>query len=162
MTAPEKIWIDNQPYECHWCEGHITPDTAYFVGNYIRSDLYEAAQARIKKLEQLDSEAATHVESQIAMFKRFTGEPPYVGWRGLGLALKEELEAKDEHIKALESQLALAKIASEPLFSRRQLEDENAKLKTALNETADILNATGNPDLSNKLHAIAGGKDETK
>lgn len=51
MTAPEKIWIDDQPYECHWYEGHIAPDTAYFVGNYTRSDLYEAAQARIKELE---------------------------------------------------------------------------------------------------------------
>lgn len=58
-----------------------------------------AQEERITTLERLDSEASTHVESQIAMLPRFTGEEPYVGWKGLGLALKEELEAKS---KALE------------------------------------------------------------
>lgn len=61
-----------------------------------------AAQARIRELEgaldkaeKLDREAATYVESVICMRTRFTGEPPYVGWKGLGLALREELDELD-------------------------------------------------------------------
>lgn len=47
------------------------------------------------RLRQLDREAATHVESVICMRTHFTGEPPYVGWKGLGLALNEALDQKD-------------------------------------------------------------------
>lgn len=50
---------------------------------------------RIETLERLDREAATHVEAVIAMRTRFTGMPPYVGWKGLGLALKEALDERD-------------------------------------------------------------------
>ena len=60
------------------------------------------AQARIRELEtalsqaeKLDREAATYVESVICLRTRFTGEPPYVGWKGLGLALREELDELD-------------------------------------------------------------------
>ena len=42
---------------------------------------------------RLDREAAIHVEGQIALRSRyFTGEEPYVGWKGLGLALKEDYD----------------------------------------------------------------------
>jgi hypothetical protein len=54
--------------------------------------------ARVQNLEtfaRLDMEAATHVESVICMRTGFTGEPPYVGWRGLGLALTEALDERD-------------------------------------------------------------------
>lgn len=51
-------------------------------------------EASNEKLKNLDAAAATHVESQIVMLPRFTGEPPYVGWKGIGLALKEELSEK--------------------------------------------------------------------
>ena len=66
--------------------------------NNTRSDLAEAekgyreAQARIAELEQMDREAATYVESVICMRTHFTGNPPYVGWKGLGLALTETLD----------------------------------------------------------------------
>lgn len=40
---------------------------------------------------KLETEAARHVESVICMLsRRFSGEPPYTGWEGLGLALKED------------------------------------------------------------------------
>ena len=54
-----------------------------------------AARIRIADLEKLDREAATCVESVICMRTGFTGEPPYVGWRGLGLALTEALDERD-------------------------------------------------------------------
>lgn len=44
------------------------------------------------RLARLDREAATYVESVLCMRTHFTGEPPYVGWKGLGLALSEELD----------------------------------------------------------------------
>lgn len=53
------------------------------------------ARSRIAELEKLDREAATCVESVICMRTGFTGEPPYVGWRGLGLALTEALDERD-------------------------------------------------------------------
>ncbi len=58
----------------------------------------EAAQARIAQLKQMDREAATYVESVICMRTHFTGDEPYVGWKGLGLALDETL---DRHESAL-------------------------------------------------------------
>jgi hypothetical protein len=56
----------------------------------------ERLQARVELLEKLDSEAATHVESVICMRTNFTGESPYVGWKGLGLALNEALDELDK------------------------------------------------------------------
>jgi len=48
-----------------------------------------------KRFFELDCQAATHVEAVICMRTGFTGEPPYVGWRGLGLALTEAFDARD-------------------------------------------------------------------
>lgn len=57
---------------------------------------HRAQAAEIKRLEKLDREAATYVESAICMRTHFTGQPPYVGWKGLGLALKEVLDERDK------------------------------------------------------------------
>lgn len=67
-------------------------------GPSVAEKLRQAAAmvARVKHLEMRDSEAATHVESVIAMRPGFTGDAPYIGWKGLGLALTEAL---DEHDK---------------------------------------------------------------
>ena len=43
----------------------------------------------------LDREAAEYVEFVICMRTHFTGDPPYVGWKGLGLALDEALDERD-------------------------------------------------------------------
>ena len=56
----------------------------------------EYLKQRISALERRDREAATHVETVICMRTDFTGEPPYVGWKGLGLALNEALDERDE------------------------------------------------------------------
>jgi hypothetical protein len=58
-------------------------------------DELAAAQARNRELEALDREAATYVESVICLRTEFTGNPPYVGWKGLGLALSEALDERD-------------------------------------------------------------------
>ncbi|RYD64579.1 MAG: hypothetical protein EOP83_09395 [Verrucomicrobiaceae bacterium] len=65
--------------------------------------LVKELQRRADRYEKLDAEASTHVESVIVMRTRFTGEPPYVGWQGLGLALNEALDERD-YLKSLLSQ----------------------------------------------------------
>jgi len=52
--------------------------------------------AEIARLRARDREAAEYVESVICMRTHFTGNPPYVGWKGLGLALSEVLDRRDE------------------------------------------------------------------
>ena len=47
----------------------------------------------VRRLRKLDAEAATHVESVIALRSaHFTGDGEYVGWRGLGKALREDYD----------------------------------------------------------------------
>lgn len=59
-------------------------------------DAWQAAcasrQPEIDHWKDLESQAARFVEAPIAMRTHFTGEPPYVGWEGLGLALTETLD----------------------------------------------------------------------
>jgi hypothetical protein len=54
---------------------------------------------RLLKIAQtffrLEREAARHVGSIICMRTHFTGDLPYVGWEGLGLALTEALDELD-------------------------------------------------------------------
>ena len=47
------------------------------------------------RLKQLDTEAATYVETLICTRTDCSGDPPYVGWKGLGLALAEALDERD-------------------------------------------------------------------
>lgn len=70
------------------------------------SRLQEAAEER-DRLRKLDREAATHVESVIVLRTRFTGESPYVGWKGLGLALTEALDERDA-LKRVKERYGLA------------------------------------------------------
>jgi hypothetical protein len=73
----------------------------------VAADTITALRAEVEKWKQLDREAATYVESVICLkSNRFTGNPPYVGWKGLGLALKEDydelsrLRAENERLRA--------------------------------------------------------------
>jgi hypothetical protein len=56
---------------------------------------------RVRLLEKLDREAATHVESLICLRTDFTGNPPHVGWKGLGLALRQRLDALEDLVLAM-------------------------------------------------------------
>ena len=52
-----------------------------------------AKDAEIEHWKSLEREAAAYVESVICMYSpNFTGDDPYVGWKGLGLALKRDYE----------------------------------------------------------------------
>jgi len=48
-----------------------------------------------EQFRKLEAQAAHHVEVPIIGRTHFTGEPPYVGWKGLGLALTETLDELD-------------------------------------------------------------------
>jgi DNA repair exonuclease SbcCD ATPase subunit len=63
--------------------------------NAVLREQLERKDERIKTLEALDSEAAEFVETPICMRTPFTGEEPYVGWKGIGLALTEALDERD-------------------------------------------------------------------
>lgn len=62
---------------------------------------HDIKDKRIAILEKLDQEAATYVESVICLRTHFTGNRPYVGWKGLGLALRETLDILDRYEAAL-------------------------------------------------------------
>src|SRR5690606_24667877 len=55
----------------------------------------ERLRAENDRLRPLDAQAAPYVETGICMRTHITGEPPYVGWKGLGLALREALDERD-------------------------------------------------------------------
>lgn len=60
----------------------------------------------LKSLRKLDSEAAEYVETVIiARCPQFTGELPYVGWKGLGLALNERLDELEESMEVIRNLL---------------------------------------------------------
>ena len=56
----------------------------------------ERLNEKVAKLKRADSEAAQYVEAVICTRTHFRGDPPYVGWKGLGLALNEALDERDE------------------------------------------------------------------
>jgi len=62
----------------------------------------EAEIARLRsevgKWMDLEREAAQCVESVICMRTGFTGEEPYVGWKGLGIALREHLDKQEQQL----------------------------------------------------------------
>jgi hypothetical protein len=58
-------------------------------------------EAERDKWRALEKEAATYVETVICCRTGFTGEPPHVGWKGLGLALTEALDERDRLREAL-------------------------------------------------------------
>lgn len=76
-----------------------------------------------EKFRKLDREAATFVETQICMRTDFTGDPPYVGWKGIGLALTETLDERD-------------RLRKENVELRRQKEDFEFVAKIRLEELA--------------------------
>lgn len=73
---------------------HVTARGGPQIENGVWSMMLEAAD-EIDRLRQRDTEAAEHVESVICMRTHFTGEEPYVGWKGLGIALREALDERD-------------------------------------------------------------------
>jgi hypothetical protein len=89
----------------------------------------------------LENQASQHVEGAIAMRTGFTGEPPYVGWKGLGLALNEALDERDamrsemevlrEQVRAMATQIEAA------IAERTAMERAGALAITALRAVAE-------------------------
>lgn len=72
-------------------------------GHLDAADEIERLQNEVSKWKRLDSQAANYVESVICVRSHyFTGEEPYVGWKGLGLALSQDYDEIERLRKALE------------------------------------------------------------
>lgn len=67
----------------------------------IAVDLIKALAAERDKVRRLEAEAATYVEELVVLRTPFTGEPPYVGWKGIGLAIRELIERESTYKKLL-------------------------------------------------------------
>ena len=61
----------------------------------LKQDVASLTEQR-DRLRRLESDAARHVEIPIVQRTHFTGEEPYVGWKGVGLALTETLDQYDK------------------------------------------------------------------
>lgn len=61
---------------------------------FLEAELVKTTQ-QLERFRKLDREAGTYVESPIVMRTNFTGNAPYVGWKGLGKALTEALDERD-------------------------------------------------------------------
>jgi len=61
----------------------------------------DEALADRDKWRALEREAAHYCEIPIAMRTNFTGDPPYVGWKGLGLAMTQAFDERDAALAAL-------------------------------------------------------------
>ena len=95
MTTPAPDWADEISLAA--CG---PTEQGLYVANALRA-AYERgkadAKSEIEKLRKLDREAATYVEAVICMRSmHFTGEPPYIGWKGLGKALNEDYNDRDK------------------------------------------------------------------
>lgn len=88
-------------------------------GYWYEKEKAEKDRLRIEELERLDAEAAEYVESVIVLRTYFTGEDPYVGWKGIGLALTEALNERDALRAELEKWRGRAATLEEVLAWRR-------------------------------------------
>lgn len=61
----------------------------------------ESLREERDRYKRLDAEAAEHVETFVVMRAPFTGEPPYVGWKGIGQAIREVYAERDAAREAL-------------------------------------------------------------
>jgi hypothetical protein len=100
----------------------------------------EWLKGEVKKWKKLDAEAAEYVEVVICMRTRFTGDHPYVGWKGLGLALNEELDERDALRLAIEQLREENRLLTDPSVDvvtlAKQNEAEVERHKAAHEETS--------------------------
>ena len=70
-------------------------DEAGYCGNAQALALVDGLLKEAAFFFALENQAAQHVEGPICLRTGFTGDEPYVGWKGLGLALNEALDERD-------------------------------------------------------------------
>jgi len=88
---------------------------------------------KVEHFRKLEAEAASHVEAVICARTNFTGEEPYIGWKGLGLALREALDERDR----------LREAAQKVAFHYFNCEGQCGKLRQAV---AQLAKASGYSD----------------
>jgi hypothetical protein len=88
----------------------------------------------IDALRAQDQKAGKYVESVICMRTGFTGDEPYVGWKGLGLALTEALDERDA-LRAERKESAMQSLADDA--GREFLLDDRNALRAALKALVD-------------------------
>lgn len=119
--------LANDLVRCDFDEGQVMP---------IRQ-----AASRIEALEKEGAAAATHVESVICMRTDFTGNPPYVGWKGLGLALTEALDERDRLSANLDVAREALEAAKGYLLNAKIDIQTGAKKQTAIDTLSGGLRA---------------------
>lgn len=90
----------------------------------INDTLDEIIQEKIAGLQRLDAQAAEYVETPIIMRTSFTGEQPYVGWKGLGLAMEQALDERDAlktRVHALEAAMCSMEHTTDVEFNWEKL-----------------------------------------
>jgi hypothetical protein len=93
-------------------------------------------QMRVIHLEGELNEAAVEVESVIGVRANFSGKPPYVGWKGLGLALTEKLDELEAANGGWDDAL---ETAAKEFDGRVELDNRNIKMAKSLgNETSQF------------------------
>lgn len=70
------------------------PNEVNSVVMKLRQEIFDL-KAKLAAAQKIDGDAAQYVESVIVERTPFTGEPPYVGWKGIGLALSQALDERD-------------------------------------------------------------------
>lgn len=78
------------------------------------------AKHRVEQLEHSYREAQNYCEGPIALRTKFDGNPPYVGWKGLGLAMEQAFDERD----MLREQLAAVTAERDILRTRLQAQVE--------------------------------------
>ena len=82
----------------------------------------DEALADRDKWRSLEREASHYCEIPIALRTNFTGDPPYVGWEGLGLAMTQAFDERDEFLERERKAVAAAAVLGE--VRARHQEDE--------------------------------------
>lgn len=122
----------------------IDPNRTYYEGHedLLRNEAanaIEAQQNRIRELRKMDFEAAKYVETVICARTGFSGEDPYTGWKGLGLALTEALDERDLYKNQINSHLdKITYLLNTISVLEKKIQDEReACAETAISETID-------------------------
>lgn len=107
--------------------GGLAAFAVVFLCWLMRLDDLREITAERDKWRRLETEAAKYVEVPIIMRTHFSGEPPYVGWEGLGLALNEALDERDAlraRVAELEGTYGKLRVAAHSLI-------QGASIRTA-------------------------------
>jgi len=145
MSAPDQLAIAEQ---------RIRDQDERIAGLLQERDAQDRRTAELErerdKLRKLDEQAATHVESLICMRSgHFTAEPPYVGWKGIGLALTEDYD----DLRAAQARIAELEAAAET--QQQTLEEREAEAYQIIGSLSGYMALFEHPDVIRALDWFA-------